>query len=181
MYRLVRRLAAVTLIAAVGLASAGCMGGDSPPEAGRSLPQGDDPVDLDPADFTTEIDNPYWPMVPGTRWIYRESGAESDLTVIVTVTSETKEIANGIRARVVRDTVWRGDELVEDTFDWYAQDGSGAIWYLGEDTAEFENGAIVSREGSFEAGVDGALPGVAIPADPAARHDVSAGIPQGRG
>jgi hypothetical protein len=66
----------------------------------------------------------------------------------------------------VRDTVYKGDEIVEDTFDWYAQDAAGAIWYLGEDTAEFENGAISSREGSFEAGVDGALPGIAVPAQP---------------
>ena len=72
-----------------------------------------------------------------------------------------------------------GGEIVEDTFDWYAQDDAGAIWYLGEDTAEFEGGEIVSREGSFEAGVDGALPGIAVPADPepgmAYRQEYSAG------
>ena len=90
----------------------------------------------------------------------------AELTVDVTVTSETKTIANGIEARVVRDTVRQDGEIVEDTFDWYAQDAAGAIWYLGEDTAEFEDGEIVSRGGSFEAGVDGALPGIAVPADP---------------
>ena len=123
-------------------------------------------MQLDPADFTTEIDNPYWPMTPGTQWVYRETDPDGDLTVHVTVTSQTKRIANGIEARVVRDTVSRGDELVEDTFDWYAQDADGNIWYLGEDTAEFEGGQVASREGSFEAGVDGALPGIALPADP---------------
>ncbi len=66
----------------------------------------------------------------------------------------------------MRDTVRQDGEIVEDTFDWYAQDATGAIWYLGEDTAEFEDGEIVSRDGSFEAGVDGALPGIAVPADP---------------
>ena len=66
----------------------------------------------------------------------------------------------------MRDTVRQDGEIVEDTFDWYAQDAAGAIWYLGEDTAEFEDGEIVSRGGSFEAGVDGALPGIAVPADP---------------
>jgi hypothetical protein len=71
-----------------------------------------------------------------------------------------------VTARVVRDSVFRGDEVVEDTFDWYAQDAAGAVWYLGEDTAEFENGEIASREGSFEAGVDGALPGIVVPAEP---------------
>jgi hypothetical protein len=131
------------------------------------LPVGDEPVELDPAEFTTEIDNPYWPMQPGTRWTYRETDAAGDeLRVEVVVTSATREIANGITARVVRDTVYRGDEIVEDTFDWYAQDAAGAIWYLGEDTAEFENDAITSRAGSFEAGVDGALPGIAVPARP---------------
>lgn len=130
------------------------------------LPTGADPVDLDPAEFTTVIDNPYWPMTPGTQWTYRETDPDGDLTVVVTVTSATKTMANGIEARVVRDSVFRGDELVEDTFDWYAQDSHGAIWYLGEETAEFENGTVTSREGSFEAGVDGALPGIALPADP---------------
>jgi hypothetical protein len=131
------------------------------------LPQGSQPVELNPADFSTTITNPFWPMGPGTRWTYRESdGAGDELSVVVTVTSETKKIANGITARVVRDTVRRGSEIVEDTVDWYAQDERGSIWYLGEDTAEFENGVIVSRAGSFEAGVDGALPGIVVPADP---------------
>jgi hypothetical protein len=132
------------------------------------LPQGDDPVELDPSDFTTEIDNPYWPMEPGTQWTYREIDEEGEeLVVVVTVTSETKEIANGVTARVVRDTVTKDGELIEDTFDWYAQDASGTIWYLGEDTAEFEDGEVSSTAGSFEAGVDGALPGIIMPAEPA--------------
>ncbi|MGH8912770.1 MAG: hypothetical protein ACRDVD_09665 [Acidimicrobiia bacterium] len=137
------------------------------PGPGYGLPQGDEPVDLDAADFTVDIDNPYWPMTPGSQWTYREVDEEgNELQVVVTVTTETKDIANGITARVVRDTVTQDGELIEDTFDWYAQDAEGTIWYLGEDTAEFENGEIVSTEGSFEAGVDGALPGVIMPADP---------------
>jgi hypothetical protein len=84
----------------------------------------------------------------------------------VTVTSLTRQIANGITARVVRDTVSTDGEVVEDTFDWYAQDTDGNIWYLGEDTAEFENGKVDTREGSWEAGVDGAQPGVIMPATP---------------
>lgn len=131
------------------------------------LPQGDDPVDLDPADFTTEIDNPYWPMEPGTRWTYREIDEKGrKVKVVVIVTWETKRIANGITARVVRDTVSKDGALIEDTLDWYAQDSEGNVWYMGEDTAGFENGRIKTREGSFEAGVDGALPGIAMPADP---------------
>ena len=122
---------------------------------------------LDPSDFTADVDNPYWPLVPGTRWTYREIDHEGDVVeVIVTVSTETKKIANGITARIVRDTVTAGGELIEDTFDWYAQDAQGNVWYLGEDTAEFEDGALASTAGSFEAGVDGALPGIIMPADP---------------
>jgi hypothetical protein len=132
-----------------------------------ALPQGDDPVDLDPADFTADIDNPYWPMVPGTRWTYLEIDEEGKrVKVVVIVTRETKRIANGITARVVRDTVTEDGELIEDTFDWYAQDSDGNVWYMGEDTAEFENGRIKTKAGSFEAGVDGALPGIIMPAAP---------------
>jgi hypothetical protein len=131
------------------------------------LPQGSDTVDLDPADFTVEIDNPYWPLEVGTRWTYVEVDEEgSELEVVVVVTTETREIANGITARVVRDTVREDGEIIEDTFDWYAQDADGNVWYLGEDTAEFEDGEITTRAGSFEAGVDGALPGIIMPGDP---------------
>ena len=141
-----------------------------PPRTRRpwpELPQGDAPVRLDPADFTTEIDNPYWPMKPGTRWTFRETDGEGgEAKVVVIVTNLTKKVANGITARVVRDTVTEDGQIVEDTYDWYAQDAKGNIWYLGEDTAEFEDGKVSSRAGSFEAGVDGALPGIAVPADP---------------
>ena len=131
------------------------------------LPQGSEPVSLDPDDFSATIDNKYWPMKPGTRWTYREIGEEGDVqSVVVTVSSKTKKIENGITARIVRDTVRLDGKIIEDTFDWYAQDAAGSIWYLGEDTAEFKNGRITTREGSFEAGVDGALPGVIIPAEP---------------
>jgi hypothetical protein len=134
---------------------------------GASLPQGSEKVELDPADFTTEIDNPYWPMAVGSRWVYRETDGEGAvMRVVVTVTDRTEEIANGIEARVVHDVVSEGGEPVEVTDDWYAQDSDGTIWYLGEDTAEYENGKVVSREGSFEAGVDGAQAGVIMPADP---------------
>ena len=131
-------------------------GGPTPTtlSSGSALPQGDELVELDPADFTTTIDNPYWPMEPGTRWTYREvqpDGTESEVVVIVTTL--TKEIANGITARVVRDTVTEDGAIIEDTLDWYAQDGRGNIWYLGEDTAEFEDEEIVSTSGSFEAGM----------------------------
>jgi hypothetical protein len=133
----------------------------------QDLPQGAEPVALDPGAFTTRIDNPYWSMDPGTRWTYRETDQEgSSQKVVVTVSDRTQKIANGVTARVVRDTVTEDGEIIEDTFDWYAQDKDGNIWYLGENTAEFEKGKLVTKEGSFEAGVDGALPGIIMPAHP---------------
>jgi hypothetical protein len=131
------------------------------------LPKGSEPVHLDPADFTTRITNPYWPMRPGSRWVYRETDSEGTRQrVVVTVTNRTKRIANGVTARVVRDVVREGRRLVEVTDDWYAQDKAGNVWYLGELTKEYENGKLTSTEGSFEAGVDGAQAGIVMPARP---------------
>lgn len=81
---------------------------------------------------------------------------------------ETYTVAAGIEARVVHDVVSQDGAVVEDTRDWYAQDADGNVWYLGEQTAEYENGRVVSTEGSWEAGVEGARPGIAVPAGPRA-------------
>jgi hypothetical protein len=133
---------------------------------GSTLPTGSENVDLDPADFTTRIDNPYWPMVPGRTWKYSGEEGGDKVKIVVTVTPETRKI-EGITARVVSDVVSREDgSLIEKTFDWYGQDSDGNVWYLGEDTKEYENGKVSSTEGSWEAGVDGAEPGVIMPADP---------------
>jgi hypothetical protein len=106
-------------------------------------------------------------MRPGTVWTYTETDTEgSRQKVVVSVTDRTKKVANGITARVVRDVATEDGTLVEVTDDWYAQDGDGNIWYLGEATAEYKDGKVVTREGSFESGVDGAQPGIAVPADP---------------
>ena len=122
---------------------------------------------LAPGDFTTRLDNPYLPMRPGSRWVYRETDADGTVQrVVVRVTRRTKRIANGVTARVVRDTVTERGRLVEDTFDWFAQDRAGNVWYLGEDTTEYEDGRPVSKEGSWEAGVDGARPGIVMLARP---------------
>lgn len=130
------------------------------------LPRGSEPVHLNPADFTTEIDNPYFPIVPGTRRVYRETDAEGAVrSVVVTVTNDTKTII-GIEARVVHDVLTEGGQITEDTYDWYAQDSAGNLWYLGEDTKEYENGKLKTTEGSWQAGVDGAQPGIIVPAHP---------------
>jgi hypothetical protein len=134
---------------------------------GCPIPRGSERVRLDPADFTTRITNPWWPMRPGSRWVYRETDAEgAKQRVVVTVTKRTRLIANGVRVRVLHDVVTEDDEPVEVTDDWYAQDRCGNVWYLGEATKEYENGKVVSTEGSFEAGVDGAQAGVIMPAEP---------------
>jgi hypothetical protein len=160
--KLVAALAGCAVTVAIVAASAGAA-----PDVNHGLPQGSEPAMLNPADFTTKIDNPYWPMTPGSQWVYRETdttGARQK--VVITVTSKTKKIANGITARVIRDVVTEKGAKVEVTDDWYAQDKDANVWYLGEKTAEYKNGKVASRHGSFEAGVDGAQAGIAMPANP---------------
>ena len=135
-----------------------------PPDARSALPQGSDPVELDPADFTTEIDNPYWPISRGKRWVY----TSEDERIVVTRTNRKKTV-EGIDAVVLTDIVTQrngGGDYVEVTKDWYAQDADGNVWYLGEDTKEYENGRVASTAGSWEHGVDGAYAGIIVPADP---------------
>ncbi len=157
---------ATALVATIPLAA--CGGQPAHGSASKQrLPQGGEQVKLDPADFSTKIDNPYLPMKPGSRWIYRDIDARgATQRVEVTVTRKTKKIANGITARVIRDVATDGKQLVEKTFDWYAQDRAGNVWYLGEDTTEYDHGKPKSKKGSFEAGKDGAQPGVVMPAHP---------------
>jgi hypothetical protein len=166
------RLRHAALSAAVVVVFFAACGGDeneNGASAAAELPEGSEPVELDPASFTADIDNRYWPMEPGTRWTYREIDEEGkELVVVVTVSTDTKKLANGITARVVRDTVTEDGELIEDTVDWYAQDAGGNVWYMGEETAEFEGGKVTTKAGSWEAGVEGALPGIMVPAEPVA-------------
>jgi hypothetical protein len=121
--------------------------------------------DFDPHDFVRVVDNRYFPLRPGTRLVYKgvEDGeAETNVTL---VTYDRKEIL-GISAVVVLDRVFVGGELKEKTFDWYAQDEDGNVWYLGEDTKEYEDGRVVSTAGSWEAGVHGAKAGIIMLAHP---------------
>jgi hypothetical protein len=147
---------------AVALAAAATAHAENP------LPRGDDPVTLDPADFSANIDNPTWPMTVGSRWVYRVTDM-SDGSInreVITATRRTKLIADGIRARVVRDVVRdKHGRPVEVTDDWYAQDVQGNVWYFGEHTIAYENGRRTDN-GSWEAGVKGAMPGIALPAAP---------------
>jgi len=119
---------------------------------------------IDSADFVTEIDNLYFPLKPGTTFIYRGETEEGVQRNEVVVTNQTKTIL-GVLTTVVWDRVWdEDDELVEETYDWYAQDKDGNVWYFGEDSKEYESGVVVSTAGSWEAGVDGAKPGIIMEA-----------------
>ena len=165
------RSIAIGLIGAVALAAASCggAGGDDGKKraaAGAGLPRGSEKVSLDPADFSTQIDNPYWPMNPGAHWVYHEHENGSTQRIEVTVTSDTKKVAAGITGVVVHDVASEAGAKVEDTYDWYAQDRDGNVWYLGEDTTEYEDGKPASTKGSWEAGADGAQAGIIVPAHP---------------
>src|ERR687897_1301279 len=116
---------------------------------------------INPSDFTTTIDNEYFPMKPGTTFLYEGGTEHSEMTV----THDTKKVM-GVECVVVEDIEWEGDMLIERTYDWFAQDKEGTVWYFGEDTKEYENGKVVSTKGSWEAGVDGAKPGIVMQADP---------------
>ncbi len=144
------------------LVFAACGGGEVVIDPGDG---GDYAVALDPQTFVATIDNPWLPLTPGSRWVYEATTEDGVERIEVVVTDETREVI-GITTTVVRDTVTLDGALIEDTYDWFAQDADGNVWYLGEDSKEYDNGEFVSTAGSWEAGVDGALPGVVMQADP---------------
>jgi hypothetical protein len=120
---------------------------------------------FDPHHFVRVVDNRFFPLRPGTRFIYKgEEDGEAETNVTL-VTHDRKNIL-GISAVVVLDRVFVHGELKEKTFDWYAQDDDGNVWYLGEDTREYEDGKVVSTAGSFEAGKNGAKAGIIMLAHP---------------
>ena len=129
---------------------------ESKPEstpAASKLPTGADPVNLDPANFSADITHPYWPMTPGTRWTYREVDEKGEAKRSSSWPPQaTRSLPTVSRPGWSATRALVGGHIVEDTTDWYAQDAAGNVWYMGEGTAEFENGKVVSRAGSFEAG-----------------------------
>ena len=135
----------------------------APPARPRTIEPTYAPV-IDPARFSATIDNPFFPLVPGTRLIYEGTTADGKERNVVEVTRETK-VVMGVETRVVHDVVEVDGEVEEETFDWYAQDVDGNVWYFGEDTRAV-GGPTVDTSGSFTAGVDGALPGIIMPGNP---------------
>lgn len=121
---------------------------------------------IDPADFVAGVTNPFFPLPPGQVSVFQDKPGTGAERVEVTVTRQTRNVM-GVTCVVVHDRVTDGANLIEDTFDYYAQDRTGNVWYFGEDTKEYEGGVVVSTAGSWEGGVDGAKPGLIMKAAPA--------------
>jgi hypothetical protein len=120
---------------------------------------------IDPANFVATIDNPYFPLQPGTAFHYEGTKDGTQQTDDMVVTTESKQIL-GVTCTVVQDTVSEEGKPVEQTFDWYAQDNEGNVWYMGEDSLEMHNGRLERASDSWESGVNGAKPGIIMPGNP---------------
>jgi len=122
---------------------------------------------IDPGDFSKPVANPYFPLTVGKVFIYRGSEDGVHYREVVTITHDTKMIL-GVRTTAVLDVLRRGNgSLAEKTHDWYADDNVGNVWYFGEKTATYDrHGNLKSREGSWQAGVDGGVAGTIMPAHP---------------
>jgi hypothetical protein len=147
---------ALTVVLAAGALGVGTSG-NAPARAS---------TEVNPADFTAPTPNPYFPIKPGTVSIYRGQEGTDRLREHLMVTDRTKVI-QGVTTRVVHDVMYANGHLAEKTVDWYANDNAGNVWYFGEATALYnEQGNITSTEGSWQAGVDGAVAGVIMPNRP---------------
>ncbi|MBA3652213.1 MAG: hypothetical protein H0W66_12220 [Chthoniobacterales bacterium] len=124
-----------------------------------------DPV-IDPANFSTQIDNPYFPLIPGTTFVYEGQTAQGLSHTDFAVTHNTRLI-DGVTCVEVRDSVFTDGVLTEDTLDWFAQDTEGNVWYFGENTHELIDGLISTIDGTFMGGLDGDKPGIIMKAHPA--------------
>jgi hypothetical protein len=151
-----RHLAAIGVAVAILLtAAASCSSSSTEPQYNPTIPN----------DLSPTVDNALFPLVPGTVWQYESVSGETNRVEVMAAT----RVVNGVDSREVHDQVFVNGELTEDTYDWYAQDGTGAVCYLGEDSKELDHGTVTSTQGSWEWGTDGALPGIVMPADPASQ------------
>ncbi|MDP2673343.1 MAG: hypothetical protein Q8Q00_00335 [Dehalococcoidia bacterium] len=152
-------------VGSVMLGACGGSGGKRTPAPAASPTASPYAPTIDPARFSDQVTNRYFPLAPGTTYVYEGTKEGAAQRNEVTVTRDTRTIL-GVRCVVVHDTVSEGGSVVEDTFDWYAQDAEGNVWYFGEDSKEYENGKVTSTKGSWEAGVDDAQPGIVMEASP---------------
>jgi hypothetical protein len=153
------------ILIAVAVPLAGCGHGASSSGGTQTVPGATTGAPR-PAQFADRIDNPWFPLLPGMKWIYRGIKDGEPSRDVVTVPGDTKTI-QGVKCTVVKDMLYINGQLEERTTDWYAQDKSGTVWYFGEDTAELKpNGAVKSTGGSWLSGRDGAEAGIFMPASP---------------
>jgi hypothetical protein len=157
-------VAALGAIMGGGFLGVSIAGGASANAAKANPCAGYHPV-LDPKDFVDVIDNPYFPLPVGRTLVYRGTKDGQSQIDRVKVTRRTRVVA-GITARIVFDVATHQGKLLEKTWDWYAQDKQGNVWYLGEKTTAYSNGHQ-DHSGSWEAGVKGAKPGIIMEAHPA--------------
>jgi hypothetical protein len=159
-----RKLAALAVLAALPLAGCGSTtshGAAKPAHAAKSA------SGFVASRFVRGVDNPWFPLKPGTVLRYRGEKDGTPSTEVMTVTDRTHMI-QGVAATVVSDRLYEHGRLAEDTTDWYAQDRDGNVWYVGEATRELDaHGRTTSTEGSWQAGVHDARPGIFMPAHPA--------------
>ncbi len=168
-----RMVASTIGLALLGVAASGCgsSGGSSTAQPGAESASTLAPVHgryaptIDPSNFAGTIDNRYWPLEPGTAYHYRGVRGTTRQRDDEIVTRRTKQIL-GVTCTVVRDTVSQNGHPVERTFDWYAQDKQGNVWYMGELSLEKHHGKFVKASDSWESGVNGAKPGIIMPANP---------------
>lgn len=152
------RIAAVLLPLALAGAGAGAGAGAAPAPAAAAA--------IDPANFVAHVDNPWFPLKPGSLYRYTGTKDGKSAVDVLTVTHRTKRIV-GVPTVVIRDRLYLDGKLEETTTDWYTQDRRGNVWYFGERTAVLNAaGRVISREGSWRTGVDGARPGIFMPAHP---------------
>jgi hypothetical protein len=163
-----RTLSIMALAALIG----GCVAdrSTSPTEgalktAPATAPSAADLPAFPPSGFVSEIDNPYLGFARGRTFTYEGETSDGAERIVVTVTQESKTILD-VPTTVVHDQAYLDGALIEDTFDWFAQDEDGNVWYFGEKSYDVENGEIVDSTGSWEAGVDGAVPGLFMLAEP---------------
>jgi hypothetical protein len=118
------------------------------------------------SEFSARVDNPWYPLKPGTVYTYRGVKDGHPARDVMTVTHRTRRIA-GVRCVVIEDRLYLSGHLGERTTEWYSQDRQGNVWYFGEDTAELDaSGHITSTSGTWRAGVKGARPGIFMFAHP---------------
>jgi hypothetical protein len=151
----------VLLVMAMASGCGGSQGGDAVIDPGDG---GDYAPEIDPARFTDVIDNPFLPLLRGARWVYEARDGDEVERIEVTVTDD-RRLVMGVSTVVVHDVVSVDGEVIEDTYDWFAQDDVGNVWYFGEATVAYIDGRA-SGAGSWEAGVDGARPGIVMAAHP---------------